>query len=656
MNYNIKNKRITIGIILVITSLLYVILSGSISTIQKNIVHSNYDSIQIGQGDKLVQQVVLDENRPSVLLLPFTEDSYYKNMQLNYSIVDSNRNLISEDKITLKEWNGNRIIEEGIYHSGYSIALPDNLEGTISVRLTVEYAESNSTITLRTGSTMNQLNVLEMNDGKQSKPLAIKVLYNDYNWGKILKTIITAIIAYGVFLLVGNKPVRNFVIISTSFGIMFIFNNPFFEATDEIFHFSKAYDISLGNLLSTKQDDTIGVNLPANFEDMPRPNEVEISYGMLGANERYDESKVDAWKEFQFSKDMKYIEQPTTAVYSPIPYIPQVIGIQLANIFGLKAFYSIVFARLLNLITYILLTALAIRMMPRLKNTLSFLACFPLFVSLAASFSADSILMGLNFLFIAWMLKILMQAKEDTLTIKQFIVPTILLVLIVLCKFTYWPLSLLIVAFVGRKLFVTKLQGVFSFILLSGLPAIILVVWNLFIMGYVGTISSNENVDAIEQLKFMLSHPIKAVEAFFSTFEWGMTHWVLMANQVGWVTHLLTGTAIISIVGLVLTLIFDHIEDEWRLRRFDYSVFIVSIIGTVFLVMLSLYLTWTDVGLDFISGLQGRYFLPAIPLILFIFNEKLNVKEYSNINANKSSKLAAIILLYANLFMIGNFY
>ena len=36
------------------------------------------------------------------------------------------------------------------------------------------------------------------------------------------------------------------------------------------------------------------------------------------------------------------------------------------------------------------------------------------------------------------------------------------------------------------------------------------------------------------------------------------------------------------------------------------------------LIFVALYLTWTPVGMDRIDGIQGRYFIPLLPILLFV--------------------------------------
>lgn len=651
----INRKKIIMSFFIVLCAVLYVFLTGPIHTVNKSLAYSNYKMTDLAEGDELVQEFHFSGENPKHLLLPLTSDSYHKNVLLEYEL-STKEKVVSKETVDLSKWGGEGYIKDPHFKSSIVIPLTNELSNTMTLKVKIVKAENGQKVGIRTGASLSDGRLTVNGTEDKGQAVVAKVSYDQIDWLKIRKAVITALVTIVVLAFIGKNTIKNFVVVAGAMGIMFSFNNPLFEATDENFHFAKAYDISLGNLLSTKQGDKVGVNLPENIDYMPRPNQFETTYGLLANGERYDRAKSEIWDTYTFASKTNFVEQPTTAVYTPIPYIPQALGLFIANILGLKAFSALMLGRILNLAVYIILTAMAIKIIPRLKNTLAFLAAFPLFVSLAASFSADAILMGLNYLFIAIMLQKLMCSEKNTLGVRDFIIPTVLLILIVLCKFTYWPLSFLILAFIGRELFRTKLQGIISFLLLAGIPGLMMSSWNLFVMKFVGTINPNEKINPVGQLHFILGHPVEALKAFFGTFETGLSMWMNMLNQVGWVTHLMSGIVLISIVGLVMTAIFDYSEDKFKLRNFDYLIFILTIASTIGLVMLSLYLTWSEVGADFISGLQGRYFLPIIPIVLFIFNERMNVKQYSELTAQRSAKLACWMLLYANVFMLGYFY
>ncbi|NOR87917.1 MAG: DUF2142 domain-containing protein [Bacteroidales bacterium] len=50
-------------------------------------------------------------------------------------------------------------------------------------------------------------------------------------------------------------------------------------------------------------------------------------------------------------------------------------------------------------------------------------------------------------------------------------------------------------------------------------------------------------------------------------------------------------------------------------------------IGVVFIFSFTMYLSWTEVGAARIDNLQGRYFIPIVPLLLMLFyNRRWNQK------------------------------
>ena len=55
----------------------------------------------------------------------------------------------------------------------------------------------------------------------------------------------------------------------------------------------------------------------------------------------------------------------------------------------------------------------------------------------------------------------------------------------------------------------------------------------------------------------------------------------------------------------------------WPVSMLNSVVALAVIILTGWLIMLSFYLSWTNVGMDFIDGLQGRYALLLLPFLLF---------------------------------------
>jgi hypothetical protein len=53
----------------------------------------------------------------------------------------------------------------------------------------------------------------------------------------------------------------------------------------------------------------------------------------------------------------------------------------------------------------------------------------------------------------------------------------------------------------------------------------------------------------------------------------------------------------------------------WRRRLAEAGLLAAALLGATWAICLSQYLAWTDVGLDRIDGVSGRYLLPLVPLV-----------------------------------------
>ena len=82
-------------------------------------------------------------------------------------------------------------------------------------------------------------------------------------------------------------------------------------------------------------------------------------------------------------------------------YLPQTLGILLARLLGLGFFAMVLLGRWCSLAVYILLVRFALAHIPRGKNLLFCCALLPMPLQLAASFSADTLVIGLSFALLA---------------------------------------------------------------------------------------------------------------------------------------------------------------------------------------------------------------------------------------------------------------
>ena len=86
-------------------------------------------------------------------------------------------------------------------------------------------------------------------------------------------------------------------------------------------------------------------------------------------------------------------------------------------------------------------------------------------------------------------------------------------------------------------------------------------------------------------------------------------------------------------------------KEQYSLKIWDKLVIAVSLLGTIFMVWLAVYLSFTPVGDNQISGVQARYYLPLIYLCASLLsNNKIKV-VCKNIGLTKVTYITAEILI-----------
>lgn len=125
----------------------------------------------------------------------------------------------------------------------------------------------------------------------------------------------------------------------------------------------------------------------------------------------------------------------------PLPYLAPAAGVFLARVLGLGFYGMLLAGRLANLIQYLLLAGFAVRHIPRGKTLLFCTALLPMSLQLAASFSPDSLVLGLGFALLALTLEC--AAQKSPVSRRQAAGLVALSALIAPCKAIYLGMSAL---------------------------------------------------------------------------------------------------------------------------------------------------------------------------------------------------------------------
>ena len=505
-----------------------------------------------------------------------------------------------------------------------------------------EHAENQAVLTLDGNTWVSHSLEMEWAHRRSQKAL----------WGLLLATAVAVALCILYITYPRHAPKampsheRTFAIMACTTGLVLCFANPMFAAYDECVHFTRAYNIAQGHPIIQQVDGNYGMMMPEQLYDytMRRYHfrELALDRAML-LSEKQNSTMV-------FSDFVTH-----TRTYSPINYLPQAIGILFGKLFHTNILMQAYISRIMALWAYVSLTILAIHIIPYRKSTLMALALLPMLVMTASSISQDAVMIGGIFLFTAQALRALLPKntiptqKENTIRPLVFLALTTLL--FIPSKYVYAPFLLLAFLIPARNFHTPRQKHIFR----ASLTIIILLsaVWTIWTTLQTNAPASEAAFNG--SLQELLTHPWIFLFSAVRTVFLNLGEWLTGWNDQPWLWGHESIATIITPAILLATTLTTPSHLQKRHSRWMYAAFA----ATVLLVLLAGYLIWNDPNTSYyIGGIQGRYFLPALPLLLLTFPQGNEKKELPPETPNSTSAnpihmqttaLACLMLLMLNL-------
>lgn len=301
--------------------------------------------------------------------------------------------------------------------------------------------------------------------------------------------------------------------------------------------------------------------------------------------------------------------------YSPLNYLPQIIGLTVGRLLGLGTTPCIYLARLLILLLYIVLSYHAVKTTPVGKIVLAAIALLPMSLMMSSSFSYDAmvILCALNFT-----ASVFSYYKNGT-SKRGLIGCAIWAAFLGAVKgggyLLLLPLAWILYDRENKK---ASLQNI-VIIILSG--ALSYVLFNHILISKHGLYQFGNGEGEMLSASFAFFHPIQyifmALKAYVNAFD------IVLANMggyaLGWMEEVIPITVVLGI--MAVTFVYSTIEkDALPLQSRDKRVMWLVVLISFCLTPVML-LSWTPVGSPGVGGLQGRYYLPVLPLIILILSK-----------------------------------
>ncbi len=424
------------------------------------------------------------------------------------------------------------------------------------------------------------------------------------------------------------KKVRNaphyyfFLICGLISGLIIIKVTPPFQSPDEVNHFYRIWQISNGQLSGVKYDNRVGGFLPTEFESLTKPF----------LESRYTDHPVfsDSLMNVQFNlhegNQLRFYDFPNTAVYNAAGYFPQVIAVKILRISGLSLLQIYYGARIISLLFWLMVIYCALKILPVYRWLFTLLALLPMSVYINSFLSADMLINGISFLFIAHVFNLLKEGASFTK--KQFFLFVFFAIGFCVAKTVYFPFLILLLL-IPKNMYRDNLQR-YSF---YAIITVVTLVSGYFILNQSGAIYtpySDYNVkfrdgpDLIMganmkgQIDYMLNNPASFFGVFVNSLK-GNAHAISIAyiGRLGWFNVDLPGWYIIIAYVFIVLVLFSK-GDEFVLTKRQILICVIAFLSSIYIIILSQYLTWANVGDSRLVILQGRYFIPIFPVLFII--------------------------------------
>jgi uncharacterized membrane protein len=418
----------------------------------------------------------------------------------------------------------------------------------------------------------------------------------------------------------GHRLAWLYVCYALTIGLFLVLATPPFQTPDSVNHFFRAVQISEGHLLSERAGNTSGGPMDESLVGF-----ADVFHPMAGHQDVKMNAQLQAQSDGRpWGGERRVVEFPGTAIYPAYAYLPQAITIAFARAAHVSVPSTYRLTCIVDLLVSIALTVAALRLARRTALWIFAVGLLPSTLMLYSSVSQEVLLLPVCFLLIA----ALDRAFDDGRPIG------------------YAPLLWAALAAVAC---ITARPPYLGFLLLGLCPAL---VWAAGKGAYAGTRRIGLLVVAVivsvavvmvcslsawapvppprsesGQVAFLLHHPLEILRIALATLHQNARfYFESMIGVLGWLdTHMHRDyyrVAGVMAAALAVVTLLERSAVTRVYRRVDRAVVAIALLACFGMIFAALYVSWTPVGQRIVDGVQGRYFLPLLPLLALLLPQR----------------------------------
>lgn len=431
-----------------------------------------------------------------------------------------------------------------------------------------------------------------------------------------------------------TRPENIFAVLSIPLCLFYLILVPIFQVPDEVNHFVRSYGVVHGYFL-----------IPSDGQ-MPIPENL-IPFPW------YSYTPYILFKNFIMQIDgSKTIlhNNVNMALYSPISYVFQIFGVGLGEFLTHNTYVMVALGSIANAVGCTVIIYYAIKYIPYGKGPLLFLALTPMALQERASLSVDAITFSMAVAMLAFCLY--MRVNRKQMNKKQLFLWYLIMLMTASCKVVYFIVAALSLI-IPWECFGSKKKSVLHKSV--GIAMVFLVSFGWLLIAGKYLQYTRGGGETAEKIAYILKNPSRylyimdkvvwrdGVELFNQ----------MIGSNLGSMDIIINSCLIMVLVVLLCRLLFW--EKDRRIQPDYFSSLILACIGigTILLIFTSLYIQWTELAASTydIEGLQGRYFLPALPYLLCAFISSSHPDKIVQEN-NKVFLKSAYTIFFINLLVL----
>lgn len=384
---------------------------------------------------------------------------------------------------------------------------------------------------------------------------------------------------------------------------------------DEAKHIDMAYRYS---------NDLLGYESLGDSQCLMRADDAELVFTSSPSFQNYRNIYYGLFSQVQNDR-MVEADVSSNIEGSFLLYAPAVLGMTLARLLHWGTVPMLLFARYLNLLVFALLARFGMKRLPFGKMTLFVLALLPINIQQCTSFSHDAMVHGIIFLYSCLCLEAIF--SEERMTGQRMVLLELAALFLIYCKSgSYLPLAFLPLLIPAKK-YGGKREKWTATGALFGIPILAFLLKNMQVVsGIVNTTAATSVVSTGDggtyltgyTLGYFLKDPLEFVYMMTNTVfdKIGFYLESLVGYKLGWV-EIETSTLVVLLFWFLIFLSnCESREDRLKVRTGQRAWMIFLCLGCTGLILMGMLLQWTPMGHVSVEGVQGRYFLPFMLILL----------------------------------------